>query len=114
MRVMSLSDFSEWQRKAGEKEYIFDSDNNEWLTPYCFHTCLRFRTASVSRTSNRIAFRSDGNVLTLRNVKEVLMFDDSRAVGTVFEIVCEISEQNSPGDTWYMPPGQRRYRFLAD
>jgi len=100
---MSVSDFSEWVRGSGGKEFIFDSDNNDWLAPYRFHICMRCHTAVVSHSSNRIAFLEGTSRLCLERVKEVHMFDDCAAIGTVIDIVCETG--NDKRVSW---------RFLAD
>lgn len=103
MTVFDIAEFLDWQKSSGLNEYIFDSDNNDWLTSCCFHVCMRFPTVSVSMAFHRIIFQNGNNYLDLEHVKEIILYDDCDTVGTVFDVVCE------PTD------GQKKcWRFLAD
>lgn len=89
MRVMSVSGFSDWEKGAGVREFIFDSDNNSGALKDCFHVCLRFPSVAVSRTTSRIAFRNGPDCLYLDRVKEVKLYDEYEEIGAVFDVVCK-------------------------
>ena len=88
MTVLSVSDFMNWKDSGKAEEYIFDSDNNDSLTP-CFRICMRFHTVSVSRAFRRIMFLEGKNSMIFERVKEVRIHEEFDTVGTVFDIVCE-------------------------
>lgn len=103
MRVLSVSGFSDWQREAGIKEFVLDSDNNDDVAWGRLHVSMRFPCAVVSRASNRIAFKCDAGCLYFDHVKEVDLHDEFDCVGTVFDIICKL-----PGN------GEISWRFIAD
>ena len=103
MAVFDLGEFKEWSDSNPVREYILDSDNNEWNTPCRFHTCLRFQTVSVGGRTGRIIFRSGSSSLTLPRVKEVRIHEHFNTVGTVFDVIC-LSDDGK----------EVSWRFLAD
>ncbi len=114
MKVLSVSEFIEWQREHSPQEFIFDSDNNSWLSPYGIHVVLRFQSVAFSSTMRRVLFRNTRDSLCIEQIKEVHMFDEIDCVGTVFDLICESRERDGPRDVSFCHPGRRRYRFLAD
>ena len=102
MEILSVAEFADWSATTDREEYIFDSDNNNWLNDMSFHACIRFSSVVVSQTSKRIAFRNEKNYMSFERIKDVHMFNDPKAVGTVFDIVCNTPEH-----------GVISWRFLA-
>ena len=103
MRVMSVSEFADWQKTCDRRVFILDTDNNAWLKAQPFHGCLRFPKMIVSPFPGRVAFLDGDNLLCLERVKEVHMYDRRGKVGSVFDVICRT------------PLGDRQaWRFLAD
>lgn len=103
MKVLSVSEFSAWNNKAGCRGYTFDMENNSRIKTGHMHACLCFRSMRISTSYDRILFFSELGSMVLDSVKEVRMFENSDGVGTYFDIVCGMDG-----------PGRAVYRIIAD
>ena len=114
MKVLSVSEFREWQLEHCPREFIFDSDNNSWLSPFGIHVVLRFTSVVFGSTLCRLLFRNAQDSLCIEQIKEVHMFDEIDCVGTVFDLICDSGERCGSRSERKKYPDRRRYRFLAD
>lgn len=101
MRILSVSEFAEWDRQHAPSEYIFSTENNGWASADCAILTARYSGALIGSGLNRICFRDNRNSLCLERIKEVRMYDDKESIGVVFEVVCAGKRE-------------RVFRFLAD
>lgn len=109
MRILSISEFGVWKEEAGEKEYILTTENNKDLFPFPVKMTLRMHEVILSPFTGRICFRNKNDIICFERVKEVHMYDDVDSIGTVFDLVCEVS-----GADRIKSSSLRRIRFLAD
>lgn len=89
MRVLSVSEFSQYCAAKRPDCYIYATDNQGARVPLpSVKATLRFKEVIISLKPDRICFFNELDKLCFERVKEVQMFDDKPSIGTVFNIVC--------------------------
>lgn len=102
MRVLTVSEFQEWEKGASVQEFIYASDNQKGGNSDIINASLHFNNSFVCPELRQICFTGNKrDSLFFNRVKEVHMFDDRKSIGVVFDIICDDSELKS-------------FRMLAD
>ena len=89
MRVLTVSEFSQWHRETKPETYIYATENQRDHGKSNASAVLRLPQMIASPPLRRLCFCSATNSLAFNRVKEVHLFDDMESIGTAFEIVCD-------------------------
>ncbi len=91
MRVLTVSEFSEWH-EAHHPEYIFSTDNQEDDAYRDLRLSLHFRGLDSRPDLRQLRFSNGEDTLYINQIKEIHMYDDTKG----FVIFLDIISKHDP------------------
>lgn len=94
MKVMTVSEFLDWDRRSRPEEYIYATvnQNGDGLGPD-LRFVLRFSQATIRPELRQLFFKAGRSSLQIDGVKEVHM-DEMTGFAAVLEVICFGEEDN--------------------
>lgn len=88
MKVLSVSEFSEYCSKQVSPSYIYSTENQQDGLSASASMVLRFDSVIINLKPSRICFLNKESRLSFDGVKEVQMLNNNPVIGIFFRIVC--------------------------
>lgn len=93
MRVLNAKEFEEYCKRLPDPCYVFSTENQNGV-PNTLHISLRFNKIYVTLHPNIVSFAGERSRLTMRNVKQIHIYDDVESIGVRTDIICSENQKD--------------------